>query len=384
MEDAPVVDEVVTQKSSLFVVTTLSKTLAVILFIIMPFVGGYIGYKISHSTVATSEIEVSNKIDTTIASEPKVLRVRGESMPSRFLAYWCNESDINCLQHKSSIPNDSINVTALYAESATSTYLLDLLYISESTSKAYFRTANEKDEVVGVVGFDMNTKSITKADELYGEFETEDPDIDVQQLEKNNTTDSSTTPSLEIVSLLYPSLTYRINDAIDSGATLRLIDVPSNLSVWDTQDIVIGTNEINLTGLLEPGTYLLRIETFTNGSGKTLAESATFTIQGSVVPIPTCAITENKATNSRLFTWTSKNADVAYLTHSLGMGGSAILFGLEYGKKVSMDGTETVSHVNDDGYWLVVKNARGATACSPDGTTYFDSQKEIDNPFIMG
>lgn len=175
MENTPVVDEVIVPKKNvLFEVTTVSKILAAILFILMPFIGGYIGYNISNSTKATPVIESPTETYTTTVSEVNILRVRGESMPNRFLAYWCNESDKDCLQHKSSIPNDSVNVTALYAESATSTYLLDLLYISESTSKAYFRTANERDEVVGLVSFDMNTKSISKADELYGDFEAMD------------------------------------------------------------------------------------------------------------------------------------------------------------------------------------------------------------------
>ncbi len=171
----PIVDEFVAPKKNvLFEMTTVSKTLAAILFILMPFVGGYIGFKIANSIKATPVIEVPTITDTTAVSEVKILRVRGESMSNRMLAYWCNESDINCLQHKSSVPNDSVDVTALYAESATSTYLLDLLYISESTSKAYFRTANERDEVVGLVSFDMNTKSIINADELYGELEAMD------------------------------------------------------------------------------------------------------------------------------------------------------------------------------------------------------------------
>lgn len=179
MDNTPVVDEVAESKMNvLFEVTTLSKTLAAILFILMPFVGGYIGYKISNSMKATPAIELPTKTNTTAISEVNVLRVGGESMPNKFLAYWCNESDVNCLQHKSSTPNDSVNVSALYAESATSTYLLDLLYLSESTSKAYFRTANEKDEVVGLVSFDMNTKSISQADELYSDFEAMDISYD--------------------------------------------------------------------------------------------------------------------------------------------------------------------------------------------------------------
>ncbi len=175
MENTPVTDEVVVPKKNvLFEVTTLSKTIAAILFILMPFVGGYIGYKISNSTKSIPAIESPTETHTTDVSEVNVLRVRGESMPNRMLAYWCNESDINCLQHKSSIPNNPVNVTDLYAEYATSTYLLDLLYISESTSKAYFRTANERSEIVGLVSFDMNTKSFIDADELYGELEAMD------------------------------------------------------------------------------------------------------------------------------------------------------------------------------------------------------------------
>jgi len=196
--------------------------------------------------------------------------------------------------------------------------------------------------------------------------------------------------TVEILSVNYPSLTYRVNKIEDSNAWLRIIDVPSGLSMWQKSEIAVGTHEINLTGLelpyesrkisLAPGTYRLRLEVFIGGVGKILAESGTFTVPGTVVAVPTCTITGNLSANSTTLTWTSKNADEAYLAHSPGMGGSAIIYGLNNGKKVSLNGSEAVNIVANDGYWLVVRNARGATYCSPDGTTFFNSQYEIENP----
>lgn len=208
------------------------------------------------------------------------------------------------------------------------------------------------------------------------------------------TTSASSKSAVEVVSLSYPSLTYRINPLEDSTAWLRIIDVASGLSMWQKSEIAVGTRDINLTSLdlpyesrkisLAPGTYRLRLEVFVAGVGKTLAESGTFTVPGTAVAVPTCTVKGNLSANPTTLTWTSKNADEAYLAHSPGMGGSAIIYGLNNGKKVSLTGSETVSVVANDYYWLVVKNTRGATYCSPDGTTFFNSQYEIDNPGTMG
>ena len=227
------------------------------------------------------------------------------------------------------------------------------------------------------------------------------PTTNNQQTQTTTNTPVQTTPTpvpsksaVEVLSLSYPSLTYRINNVADSSAWFRIIDVPSGLSMWQKSEIAVGTNEINLTSLdlpyesrkisLAPGTYRLRLEVFVGGVGKTLAESGTFTVPGTVVAVPTCTIKGNLSANPATLTWTSKNAEEAYLAHSPGMGGSAIIYGLSNGKKVSLNGSEAVNVVANDYYWLVVKNTRGATYCSPDGTTFFNSQYEIDNPSTMG
>lgn len=210
---------------------------------------------------------------------------------------------------------------------------------------------------------------------------------------------SSSTSSVELLSIRYPLLTYRINTIEHRDARLRIIDVPSGLGMWDETNIAIGTHKIDLTGLvpyeglkisLPAGTYRLRLEVFINGIGKTLAESNTFTVPGAMVAIPTCTIGMTPdASNLRVgenavtFTWASKNADEAYMAHSPGMGGSPIVRGLKEGKHVLLNGSETVTVVADpypDGYWVVVTNTRGATVCYPDGTTYFNSHEEIVNP----
>lgn len=212
--------------------------------------------------------------------------------------------------------------------------------------------------------------------------------------DKQSPTSASPKSAVEIVSLSYPSLTYRINNVEGSNAWLRIIDVPSGLSMWQKAGIEVGTHEINLAGLvpyenlkisLSAGTYRLRLEAFTNSIGKTLAESDTFTVPGTVVAVPTCTIRMvSSGENAATLTWTSKNADEAYTAHSPGKGGSPIILGLKTGKRVSLNGSEVVNVNPLEGYWLVVKNTRGATICRPDGTTYFNSQEEIENPPTMG
>lgn len=216
------------------------------------------------------------------------------------------------------------------------------------------------------------------------------PTQETQAPSKDNQipTSVSSKSAIEVLSLSHPLLTYRISTVADSNAKLRIIDVPSGLSMWQKSEITVGTHEMDLAGLvpyegvkisLPAGTYRLRLEAFTNGIGKTLAESSTFSVSGTVVAVPTCTIRLDSTT----LAWTSKNSDEAYVAHSLGMGGDPIIFGLNKGKKVSLNGSE-VANVANDYYWLVVKNARGATVCRPDGTTYFNSQEEIENPPIMG
>ena len=57
MENTPVVNEIVAPKKNvLFEVTTVSKTLAVILFIILPFVGFWLGTQFSSKQLKTVEI----------------------------------------------------------------------------------------------------------------------------------------------------------------------------------------------------------------------------------------------------------------------------------------------------------------------------------------
>lgn len=73
-------------------------------------------------------------------------------------------------------------------------------------------------------------------------------------------------------------------------AWLRIIDVPSGLSMWQKSEIAVGTHELNLASLelpyesrkisLAPGTYRLRLEVFVGGVGKTLAESLRQEIKG--------------------------------------------------------------------------------------------------------
>lgn len=223
--------------------------------------------------------------------------------------------------------------------------------------------------------------------------------------DKQPSTSVSSKSAVEVLFLSHPSLTYRINDIEHRDARLRIIDVPSGLAMWDETEIAIGTHEINLTNLvrykdvkisLPAGTYRLRLEVFIGGVGKTLAESGTFTVPGAVVAVPTCTIgmTPNASSltigeNAVTFTWTSKNAEEVFLAHSPPRGGNAIITGLNRGKKVSANGSEVVNIVADsnsvsEGYWLVVKNTRGATVCSPNGSTYFNSQEEIDNPPTIG
>lgn len=212
----------------------------------------------------------------------------------------------------------------------------------------------------------------------------------VVQQNSSSQTSASSTSAVEVLSLSYPSLTYRINNIEHRDARLRIIDVPSGLAMWDETEIEIGTHEINLTSLvryedvkisLPAGTYRLRLEVFIGGIGKTLAESGTFTVPGTVVAVPTCAIkVVSSGENAATLTWTSKNADETYTAHSPGKGGSPFIYGLKTGKKVPVSGSEVVQVNPLEGYWLVAKNMRGATVCFPDGTTYFNSQKEIENP----
>lgn len=207
-------------------------------------------------------------------------------------------------------------------------------------------------------------------------------------------TSTSSRSAVEVLSLSYPSLTYRINDVEHEDARIRIVDVPSGLAMWDETEIEIGTHEINLASLVRyedvkisipAGTYRLRLEVFIEGIGKTLAESGTFTVPGTVVAVPTCTITTvSTGENTATLTWTSKNADEAYTAHSPGKGGSPVIYGMKTGKKVSLNGSEVVNVNPLEGYWLVAKNTRGATVCFPDGTTYFNSQEEIENPPTMG
>ncbi len=219
--------------------------------------------------------------------------------------------------------------------------------------------------------------------------------------------------AIEVLSLSYPSLVYRINNIEDSNAWLRVVDSASGLSMWAKPGIMLGTHTVDLTSLpgsccddlgnegprisLSPGTYYLRLEVFVDGVGRTLAESGTFTVPGTVVAVPTCTIKmapEASAlisgTNTVTLTWSSKNAEEVYLAHSPPIGGNAIILGLTRGTKVAHDGSQQVSITFRDGlgqdeYWsLVVKNSRGATVCGPDGGSYFNSQKEIDNPQRTG
>ncbi|MDO8518468.1 MAG: hypothetical protein Q7S26_04240 [bacterium] len=238
----------------------------------------------------------------------------------------------------------------------------------------------------------QNTPSQTPSDNLQQlPTQVEQPLSKDSQLPPST---SSSKSSVEIVSMTYPSLTYRINDIEHRDAWIRIIDVPSGLAMWDETEIKIGTHEINLASLvryedvkisLPAGTYRLRLEVFIGGIGKTLAESGTFTVPGSVVAVPTCTIgMTSPAGNAVTLTWTSKNADEAYIAHSLGKGGSAVIYGLNNGKEVSLNGSEMVNIVANHYYWLVVKNTRGATACFQDGTSHFNSQKEIENPPTMG
>ncbi len=54
MENTPIVDEVVVPKKNiLFEVTTLSKVLAAVLFIILPFVGFWVGLNYNNNAVPT-------------------------------------------------------------------------------------------------------------------------------------------------------------------------------------------------------------------------------------------------------------------------------------------------------------------------------------------
>ena len=206
-------------------------------------------------------------------------------------------------------------------------------------------------------------------------------------------TSIAVTSAVEVLSLSYPSLTYRINYIEHKDARLRIIDIPSGFAMWDETEIAIGIKKIDLANLvkyedvkisLPAGTYRLRLEVFIGGTGKTLAESDTFTIPGAVVAVPTCTLRADRQENPTTLTWASTNADEAYVAHLPAMGGSPIIYGLNSGKKVSMNGSETVTWNGAlEESWIVEKNTRGATVCYPNGTTYFNSQKEIDNPPTM-
>lgn len=64
MDNTPIVDEVVAPKKSvLFEVTTISKTLAAILFIVLPFIGGWVGYIYGNNN---TEKEIVSNIETNI------------------------------------------------------------------------------------------------------------------------------------------------------------------------------------------------------------------------------------------------------------------------------------------------------------------------------
>ncbi len=77
MDNTPAVDEVVARKKNvLFEVTTLSKVLAVALFISLPFIGGWIGYNLQASSETDKSNstprnfnEVQNKIDAPTQSD---------------------------------------------------------------------------------------------------------------------------------------------------------------------------------------------------------------------------------------------------------------------------------------------------------------------------
>ncbi len=59
-------------KSTVFQVTTLSKTLALIIFIVMPFVGGYIGYTYAPEKIVEIE-KIVEKITPPVPTEIKAI-----------------------------------------------------------------------------------------------------------------------------------------------------------------------------------------------------------------------------------------------------------------------------------------------------------------------
>lgn len=207
---------------------------------------------------------------------------------------------------------------------------------------------------------------------------------------------NSTTQDIEIVSVRHPSITYRINNTKDDNTWLRIVDVSSGIPVWSKAEVVLGTHEMNLLSLdlpyekqktsLAPGTYHLELATFISGTETRLAKSANFTVPGTAIPLPTCTINiTTSAPNASTFTWTSQNATEAYFASVPAKGGNAIMFTLKNGRSVSLNGSEVVDvSAQDFSYGLVVKNARGATYCSSDGTRFFSPQSEIDNPPTMG
>lgn len=88
MENTPMVDEVIVPKKNiLFEVTTLSKTLAAILFIILPFVGFWVGYnydstaKVAENTVLNTGI-ISNENEEIITTKPSLVRLAKEVVKS--------------------------------------------------------------------------------------------------------------------------------------------------------------------------------------------------------------------------------------------------------------------------------------------------------------
>jgi len=92
-------------KSPLFVVTPLSKYLAMLLFIVMPFIGGWIGYVYSpgkivevESTVpkeVTSGIDENKKIETQQSETPiEIDEIKNWKILTRDQSFWC--PDGNC------------------------------------------------------------------------------------------------------------------------------------------------------------------------------------------------------------------------------------------------------------------------------------------------
>jgi len=88
MENTPIVNEVVVPKKNiLFEVTTLSKILAAILFIILPFVGFWVGYnynntaKVVENTVLNTGI-ISNENEKIITTKASLVRLEKEVVKS--------------------------------------------------------------------------------------------------------------------------------------------------------------------------------------------------------------------------------------------------------------------------------------------------------------